>query len=78
MDYSSLAVFIRWVDTYYTIFEDVICMVQVDQTDAATLASTLKDVLIRCGLQLSNYRGQTYDGATNVWPFKRGYMSLKS
>ena len=29
-------------------FEYVIGMVQVDQTDAATLASTLKDVFIHC------------------------------
>ena len=43
----------------------MIGLVQVDQTDAATLASTLKDVLIRCGLQLSCCRGQTY-GVSNM------------
>ena len=68
-DISGLEQFpvsLRWVDKCCSIFEDVIGMVQVDQTDAATLASTLKDVLIRCSLQLSNCRGQTYDGASNM------------
>ena len=46
-------------DKSYTIYKDVIGMVQVDQTDAATLTDTLKDFLIRSGLQLSNCRGQT-------------------
>ena len=63
---EQFAVSLRWVDKCYAIYEDVIDMVQVDQTDAATLASTLQDVLIRCGLQLSDCRGHTYDGASNM------------
>ena len=63
---EQFAVSLRWVDKSYSIYEDVIGLVQVDQTDGATLASTLKDVLIRCGLQLSCCRGQTYDGASNM------------
>ena len=38
----------------------------MEQTDAATLTSTLKDALIRSGLQLTQCRGQTYDGASNM------------
>ena len=63
---EQFAVSLRWVDTCYNVYEDIIGMVEVDQTDAATLSSTLKDVLIRCGLPLSNCRGQTYDGASNM------------
>ncbi len=63
---EQFAVSLRWVDSCYIVYEDLIGMVQVDQTDAATLSSTLKDVLIRCGLPLSNCRGQTYDGASNM------------
>ncbi|XP_028412593.1 zinc finger MYM-type protein 1-like [Dendronephthya gigantea] len=35
-------------------------------TDAKTLTSTLKDVLLRCNLLLSQCRGQVYDGASNM------------
>ena len=76
---EQFSVSLRWVDKCYSIFEDVIGMVQVDQTDAATLASTLKDFLIRCSLQLSNCRGQTYDGASNISGHLSGVASrLKS
>ena len=33
---------------------------------AFTLATILKDVLIRCNVSLSNCRGQAYDGASNM------------
>ena len=68
-DISGLKQFtisLHWVDRCYAIYEDVTGLVQVDQTDAVTLASTLKDVLIHSGLQLSNCRGQTCDGASNM------------
>ena len=46
--------------------EDLITLAEVEQTDAASLTSTLKDALIRSGLQLTQCRGQTYDGASNM------------
>ena len=51
---------LRWVENSYSIYEDVIGLVQVDLTDAVT------NVLICCGLQLSCCRGQMYDGASNM------------
>ena len=53
----------------------MIGLVQVDQTDAATLASILKDVFICCDLQLSCCRGQTYDGASNMSGHLNGIAS---
>ena len=41
----------------------MIAFVEVEQTDAATLTNTIKDVLVRSDLDLSNCRGQAYDGA---------------
>ena len=41
---EKFEVSIHWMDMCHTILKDVIGMVQVDQTDAATLASTPKDV----------------------------------
>ena len=54
---------LRWVDNNYGINEDVVGLVEVEMTDAATLTSTLKDVVLRCNLQLSQCRGVQCNGA---------------
>ena len=41
-------------------------LVQVPSTDAGTLTTVIKDVLIRCMLPLGQCRGQAYDGASNM------------
>lgn len=63
---EQLAVSLRWVSESYDICEDLIGLFCVDKTDASTLVSVLKDVLIRCNLPLSKCCGQTYDGASNM------------
>ena len=63
---EQLAISIRWVGSDYLIHEDVIALAEVEQTYAATLTSTLKDALVRSGIQLSQCRGQAYDGASNM------------
>ena len=63
---EQLSVSLRWVDETYTIHEDLVALVEVEMTDAETLTSTLKDVLLCCNLQLSQCRGQAYDGASNM------------
>ena len=63
---EQLSVSLRWVDDNYTIHEDLVGLMEVEMTDAETLTSTLKDVLLRCNLQLSQCRGQAYDGASNM------------
>ena len=47
-------------------YEDLIGLVEVEATHAATLASTIKDILLRVNLQLTQCRGQAYDGAANM------------
>ena len=47
---EQLAISLRWVDTNYIINEDIIALCEVEQTDAATITSTIKDALIRCCL----------------------------
>ena len=39
-------------------------MYNVDGIDAKSLVTSIKDVLLRMGLPLSNCRGQCYDGAS--------------
>ena len=63
---EQFAISIRWVSHNYVINEDLITLAEVDQTDGATLTTTLKNVLICNGLQISKCYGQTYDGASNM------------
>ena len=64
--HEQLGISVRWVDGSYNVHEDLIGLIEVEMTDAATLASTLKDTLLRCNLQLVQCRGQAYDGASNM------------
>ena len=63
---EQLGISIRWVENDYQVHEDLIGLVEVEATDAATLCSIIKDVLLRVNLQLSQCRGQAYDGAANM------------
>ena len=72
-----MCVAIRWVDKNYEIYEDPIGLVQVTKTDAGTLTSALKDVLIRCVLPINQCRGQAYDGAANMAGHLNGCSTYK-
>lgn len=60
---EQFAISLRWVGDNY---KDLIGLVQVDTTDAATLSGAIKDVFIRCNIDLHNCRGQAYDRASNM------------
>ena len=72
---EQLAVSVRWVDELYVVHEDVIGLVGVEKTDGATLASVIKNVLLRSQLHVSDCRGQAYDGASNMSGCFRGVAS---
>ena len=55
-----------WVDSEYTVYEDIVELIDVDQTDAATLASVVKESCRKMVLFLDNCCGQAYDGASNM------------
>ena len=38
----------------------------METTDASTIKSVLQDCLMKCSIQISNCRGQAYDGAANM------------
>ena len=44
----------------------MIAFASIEQTDAVTLTSTLRDALIRSNLLLAQCRGQAYDGASDM------------
>ncbi len=63
---EQLCITIRWVDNEFDIHEDPLELIHVPKTDSATLATLIKDSLIRFALPLSQCHGQAYDGASNM------------
>ena len=71
-NHEQLCVAIRWVGSTYDVHEDFISLVHVPSTTSVTLTAAIKDILICCILPLSNCRGQSYDGASNMMGHLRG------
>ena len=63
---EQFALSLRWVDSEYTVYEDIVELIDVDQTDAATLASVVRQSCRKMVLSLDNCRGQAYVGASNM------------
>ena len=63
---KQLCLSVRWMDNAFMIHEAPVELIEVPKTDAATLAMMIKDSLIRFSLPLSQCRGQSYDGASNM------------
>ena len=73
---EQLSLSIRWVDHHYTIHEDTLGLVQLENTKANTLYSVIKDILIRCSLPIAQCRGQAFDGASNMSGIRNGVQAL--
>ena len=63
---EQFAICVRWCDDEFAVFEDFIGFVETEKTDSQTLFHLIKDVLIRCQLDINKCRGQAYDGAANM------------
>ena len=63
---------LRWVDSKLQDHTEFIGLYAMDAIDANSLAFSIKDVLLRMTLPLSNCRGQCYDGASNMSGAKNG------
>ena len=64
---EQLTCVLRWVSTTdLSVHEDFLGMYQLEKTDAETITSSLKDILLRCNLKTEDLRWQTYDGAANM------------
>ena len=55
---EQLAVSLRWVNDSYEVNEDLIGLVDVEKTNAATLKSVTKDVLTPCSIPINSCHGQ--------------------
>ena len=63
---EQLTVILRWVDESFEIHEDFVGFMSMEKVDAASLTEAIKDVLVRCVLPLSDFRGQGYDATTGL------------
>ena len=63
---EQLSLSIQWVKNDYQVHEDSIGLIEVETTDAATLCTIIKDVLLRVNLHLTQCHGQGYDGVANM------------
>ena len=69
---EQFVICIRWVDADLCSHEDAIGLYHVDSIDAKTLVATIEDVLLRLCMNISQCRGQCYDGAANMAGSKGG------
>ena len=66
---EQLTCILRWVSlSDLTTHEDFIGMYLIDKPDAETIAASLKDILLRCSLDLDDCFWQAYDGAATMMP----------
>ena len=72
---EQLVVSLRWVNDSYEVNEELIGLVDVEKTDAATLKSVIKDVLTCCSISINSCHGQAYDGASNMAGHLNGLAS---
>ena len=69
---EQVVIVLRWVDEDLSVQEDFIGLYKTESTNAATLVSLIKDVLLRCNLSISMCRGECYDGASVMTGVKSG------
>lgn len=63
---EQLSFCLRTVDKSLNVKEDFLGFYEIDDIRSATIVNAVKDVLLRFNLDLSDCRGQTYDGASNM------------
>lgn len=62
----------RTVDDQLQVEEDFLGFYEVDNIKSDTLVAAIKDILLRFNLPIESCRGQTYDGASNMFGKKSG------
>ena len=63
---EQVVVCLRWVDQHFEPHEEFVGLHMVDTVASDRITTVLKDILLRMNLNLSNCRGQCYDGASNM------------
>ncbi|CAG7827101.1 unnamed protein product [Allacma fusca] len=63
---EQVSLCVRSVSSDLNVSEDFLGFYQTDSKKSNTLVAIIKDVLIRFGLEITNIRGQCFDGAANM------------
>lgn len=69
---EHLSFCVRSVDDNLDVSEDFIGFYELDNIKSETIVNAIKDILLRCHLNLDDCRGQTYDGASNMMGKRSG------
>ena len=69
---EQLVVVMRHVNKELEVSEDVLGMYSMKECNAASITNAITDDMLRCGLDVQNCRGQTYDGAHVMMGSKSG------
>ena len=69
---EQLSMCLRTVSDNLEIREDFLGFYELTNIKSDTIVHAIKDIMLRSGLSLSNCRGQTYDGASNMMGKKSG------
>ena len=69
---EQLALCLRWVDELFNIHKDFLGFYQLENIKSDTNVSAIRDVLLRTQISLDNFRGQCYNGASNMLGKKSG------
>lgn len=69
---EQCVIVIRWVDSDLSVHEEFIGYYAVATANAATIVATITDALVRMQVELSDCRGQCYDGAATMSGSKNG------
>jgi hypothetical protein len=72
---EQVVVVLRWVDEDLEPHEDFIGLHIIASTDADSIVAIIRDVLFRMNLNLTNCRGQCYDGAAVMKGCRSGVAS---
>ncbi|XP_057290813.1 zinc finger MYM-type protein 1-like [Hydractinia symbiolongicarpus] len=73
---EQLSFCVRSANDDLNVNEDFLGFYKVGNTRSATIAKAIKDILLRCSLNLSDCRGQTYDGASNMMGKRSGVSAI--
>ena len=69
---EQLVFVIRRTDADFSVHENFLGMHEMKSTDAESITSTIKTVLLRLGIPIAKLRGQCYDGASTMVGVRNG------
>ena len=67
---------VLWVDENLFSYEDFLGQHEVEKTDAISIATFIKDIILRLGFDNEKLRGQCYDGCATIMEKKKYIQHL--